>query len=120
LTVPAYVNGRGPYPFILDTGADGSGVYQWFAKQLKLPQGRAIQLEGMTGTALVPTFKIWRLTVDGRSIGNFLADSYPNRKDSGAQAGVAGNDFMDGSIAVFDFPCHRSSYTRSRPPSHLC
>ena len=25
-TVPVYVNGKGPYPFILDSGADGSAV----------------------------------------------------------------------------------------------
>jgi hypothetical protein len=41
LLVPAMVDGAGPFPAVLDTGADVSGVYQWFAEQLLLrPVGR--------------------------------------------------------------------------------
>ena len=32
-SVPVLVNGAGPYAFILDTAADSSGVYQWFAEE---------------------------------------------------------------------------------------
>lgn len=105
VTVPAYVNGLGPYPFVLDTGADESGVYEWFAKEKNLPKGKMQELGGMTGTTTAPTFRISKLSVDDRVIRDFVADGYPNRHDTGQQAGVAGNDLMDGSIVVFDFPC---------------
>src|SRR5580658_699044 len=42
---------------------------------------------------------------DGHVIHNIVADGLPNRHDAGRQAGVAGNDLMDGTITIFDFPC---------------
>ncbi len=105
LTIPAYINGLGPFPFVLDTGADGSDVYQWFGARLKLAHGRGQRLIGMTGAAAVPTYRVAKLTIDGRSIANFTASGLPDRHDAGQQAGVAGNDIMDGAVVVFDFPC---------------
>ena len=39
-TIPAFVNGRGPFAFILDTGADGSTLYKWFAEKEHLSKGK--------------------------------------------------------------------------------
>lgn len=105
LTVPTYINASGPFPFVLDTGADESGVYEWFAKMEKLPAGKTQELVGMTGTSRAPTFHVAKLSIDGRAIHNFIADGYPNRHDHGRQAGVGGNDLMNGTVAVFDFLC---------------
>jgi hypothetical protein len=105
LSIPAYVNDLGPFPFILDTGADESGVYLWFAKQQKLPAGKMQELGGQTGTTTAPTYHVGRLSVDGRAITNAPVDGFPDRHDAGRQAGVAGNDVMDGTVTVFDFPC---------------
>ncbi|MBQ1540970.1 MAG: aspartyl protease family protein [Caulobacteraceae bacterium] len=57
-TVPVYVDGKGPYPFILDTGADGSAVYQWFAEQARLEKKRGgeQELSGQTGSARVSVY----------------------------------------------------------------
>jgi predicted aspartyl protease len=41
-TVSAFVNGKGPFAFILDTGADGSALYQWFAEKQHLSKGRFV------------------------------------------------------------------------------
>jgi hypothetical protein len=38
---------------------------------------------------------------------NFDADGLPNRHDVEIEAGAVGNDLMDGTITVFDFPCKR-------------
>lgn len=109
MAIPAFVNGAGPYPFILDTGADGSAAYQWFAEDRHLPNGKSEEMMGQTGTATIPTFDVRRLTVDGRERTNLTADGLPNRHDRGRQAGVVGNDFMDGAIVVFDYPCRSVS-----------
>lgn len=45
-TIPAYVNGRGPFAFILDTGADGSALYPWFAEKEHLPKGTVRDVSG--------------------------------------------------------------------------
>lgn len=107
-TVPVYVNKKGPYPFILDSGADGSAVYQWFADRAALPKGaRDEDLSGQTGSAKVATYHIDSLSLAGLSLHNVDAFGLPNRHDAGRQAGVLGNDFMDKAIVAFDFPCKR-------------
>jgi hypothetical protein len=105
LVLPTFVNGRGPFPFILDTGADGSGFYNWFAVQQKLRAGKSEELVGMTGSTTVPTYKVKSLTLDVSTIRNLVGVSFPDRHDEGKQAGIIGNDFMDGKVVVFDFPC---------------
>jgi predicted aspartyl protease len=105
LLVPATINGKGPFPVILDTGADGSGLYTWFVRQQGLKAGPTRDLGGMTGTVTVPTYVLDSMAIDGRLIRNITADSYPDRKDGEIEVGVAGNDLMDGTVTVFDFPC---------------
>jgi predicted aspartyl protease len=107
LVVPASVNGAGPFPFILDTGADGTGIYQWFAEKQGFRPGPPDEVEGMTGTVTSPTYLLDSVEVDGRAIRNVAADSYPNRHDVEIEAGAVGNDLMDGSVAIFDFPCKK-------------
>jgi hypothetical protein len=53
----------------------------------------------------VQTYELKSIALDGRSLRNVAADELPNRHDAGKQAGVLGNDLMDGAIAIFDFPC---------------
>jgi hypothetical protein len=113
-TIPAFVNGRGPFPFILDTGADESSLYQWFAEKEHLRPGKARDLGGQTGSVSSPPYSLKSLSVDGHAIHNVIADGLPNRHDAGVQAGVAGNDLMDGTIAIFDFPC-RTVEIRPKP-----
>lgn len=105
LVVPTFVNGKGTVPFILDTGADGSHVYEWFAKQQGLKPGAPISVEGMTGAAMMPTYRLDSISVDGRTIRGVDVTGLPDRKDAEIAAGVTGNDLMDGAIAIFDFPC---------------
>lgn len=104
-TVPAMVNGKGSFPFILDTGADETALYLWFARKEGLKKGAARDVDGQTGSVSSPTYSLKSLSVDGHAIHNVVADGLPNRQDSGIEAGVAGNDLMDGTIAIFDFPC---------------
>jgi predicted aspartyl protease len=107
-SVPVFVNGTGPYPFILDTGADSSGVYQWFADQARLPRnGTETSDSGMTSTISVPEYRIRTFEMDGHKINNMVAYALPSRHHSGGLAGVRGNDFMDKTVTVFDFPCRR-------------
>ena len=111
LVVPAFVNGKGTVPFILDTGADETSIYEWFAKQQGFPAGAPISLTGMTGSTTVQSYRIDSLTVDSRTIRNVEATGLPDRKDAAITAGVTGNDLMDGSIATFDYPCRTVTLT---------
>lgn len=113
-TIPGFVNGNGPFRFILDTGADGSAVYQWFAQRAHLSKGKLRDVDGQTGNVSSPTYSLKSLSIDGHAIHNIIVDSLPNRHDTGIEAGVAGNDLMDGTIAIFDFPC-RTVELRQKP-----
>jgi predicted aspartyl protease len=107
LTVPTMVNGKGPFPFILDTGAEMSAVYQWFTEKARLPKkpGPPDKVSGMTGSSYLSAYMIDTLRMDGHVAKGINADLLPNRRDKGRQAGVLGNDFLADAIAVFDFPC---------------
>ena len=103
--IDARVNGKGPYRFILDTGADESGVYEWFAKTLDLPTGGARELSGATGSEPSIVAKVSTLSVDGHAIRQVEADTLPDRADGAKLAGVAGVDLMRHRLAVIDFGC---------------
>jgi predicted aspartyl protease len=109
VTVPTFVDGKRPFAFIMDTGADGSAVYRWFAQAAKLPRvsGRGERLAGMTGSFSAAMYHVRSLAVDGHAVSDVEVDVLPNRRDNGHEAGVIGNDFMDGTITVFDFACRR-------------
>ena len=51
MTVEVRVNGRGPYRFLVDSGADTSVVGLRIARDLQLPLGTPTILHGMTASA---------------------------------------------------------------------
>jgi predicted aspartyl protease len=105
VVVPTYVNGKGPYDFILDTGADETGVYTWFATSLHLPKGAAKNLSGATGDEQTTTTRLSTLAVDGHAIEHVDVDILPPRIDGSTLAGVAGVDLMANRLTVIDFQC---------------
>ena len=63
LGVDVLVNGRGPYKFIVDSGADTSAVGLRVARDLQLPLGSPAILNGMTSRDLVDRVKVGALTL---------------------------------------------------------
>lgn len=110
-TVPVYLDGKGPFPFILDSGADGSAVYSWFADQQHLVKSdKTEELSGQTGSAQVTLYTLGDVALDGHHLKQNSAYGLPNRHDAGKEAGILGNDFMDGSVVAYDFPCRRVEF----------
>lgn len=61
--VPVFIDGHGPLPFALDTGASRSLISASLAEQLHLPaRGAAGMLQGVTGTASAENYAVasWR------------------------------------------------------------
>jgi predicted aspartyl protease len=48
LTTVVYINGRGPFRFLIDTGAERTLIAEEIAMQLALPRGRRVMVEGIT------------------------------------------------------------------------
>ena len=105
VTVPAFVNGKGPFEFVLDNGADESAVYSWFAKSLHLPKSGSRELSGATGSVPMTGTRLATLAIDGHVIRNVDADTVPDRTDGARLAGVAGVDMMANRLAIIDFGC---------------
>jgi hypothetical protein len=61
--VPVYIDGQGPFPFALDTGASRSLISGYLAQRLQLPdRGPAGLLQGVTGASTAENFALasWR------------------------------------------------------------
>ena len=63
LNVEVQVNGRGPYRFVVDSGADTSAVGLRIARDLQLPLGTPAILNGTTSRDVVDRVKVAELTL---------------------------------------------------------
>jgi predicted aspartyl protease len=73
MTVPVMVNGRGPFPFVVDTGSNRTVISDTLAVQLGLPAGEILQVSSATGIDPTPSAHIERLSVGRREVSNLLA-----------------------------------------------
>ena len=101
LTIPVRVDGQGPYPFVVDTGANRSVISRELAITLKLPPGPQVALDDALVHERVDTVLIDRLDVGRRQIRALDAPVLPAR-DLGAD-GMLGIDSLRGQHVVLDF-----------------
>jgi hypothetical protein len=100
--VDAMVNGKGPYHFILDTGADFPAVDGSLAQALSLPAG--VEVMGAPG-----------VTIDDFRIGGAVAhqfraarlDGMLGRDDASSPSGVLSAEGFAGVLVVLDYPHHQ-------------
>ena len=101
--VDVRINGKGPYPFILDTGATFTAIDGDLAKELALPQGRDVESES---TVRVDEFRVGDAVAHG-----FLAGSLPGMLGGlgGANPprGVLSAAAFPGQLVVLDYPGKR-------------
>lgn len=101
LTVQVGVNGRGPYHFIVDSGADTSAVGIRIARQLQLPLGRPVLLNAMTARSIVDRVKVAELTLGPSTIRNLELPAL-REQDIGGQ-GMIGIDALVRQRLLMDF-----------------
>lgn len=105
MTVPVTIGPRGPFPFIVDTGAERSIVSRELAGYLKLLPGSDVKLFDFTGPADVTTVKIPSLTA-GKLGTPAMEAPQLLLADIGAP-GVLGIDALQGRKVVLDFNARR-------------
>jgi predicted aspartyl protease len=101
LSVDVRVNGRGPYSFIVDSGADTSAVGLRLARDLELPLGTPVVLNNMTDRNLVDRVKVAELSV-GPSAAHDLQLPALREQDIGG-AGMLGIDALRRQRLMLDF-----------------
>jgi hypothetical protein len=114
LTVDVQVNGRGPYHFVVDSGADTSAVGLRIAHDLELPLGTPAILDGTTSRDLVDRVKVDELTLGPSIISNLELPAL-REVDMGGD-GVIGIDALVRQRLMMDFEKHVVKVEDARKP----
>jgi predicted aspartyl protease len=111
---PVWINGKGPYRLVLDTGANRSGVTTQVAELLgiALNQSSPVLLRGVNGIVTVPTIRVDSMTVGDLTLS---PATLPIVTDAmgGAQGVLATDEFTDQRISI-DFRHDRIDIRHSR------
>ena len=113
LTVKVRVNGQGPFPFVVDTGAERSTLASDLAAMLMLPPGSPIIVHGVAGALTAPSALVGELAVGARRLREVELPLL-QRNDIGA-AGVLGIDILQGQRVELDF-LHRELRVQASAP----
>ena len=114
MTAPVTINGQGPFDFVVDTGANRSIISNELAARLGLPTGRPAVVHGITGERLVPTVKLDKFTIGGRTASNLSMATLSAKNISGL--GMLGVDGLKNQRIVFDLIGSRLQIVRSSAP----
>jgi len=111
---PVFINGRGPFRLVLDTGASTSGVTAMVALALGIPtdQSPQVMLRGVTGSAAVPTIRADTLSVGDVAVDSPLLPIVPDAL--GGAEGVLGSEGLTNKRIFIDFRHDQISITYSR------
>jgi hypothetical protein len=101
LSVEVRVNGRGPYQFVVDSGADTSVVGLRIARELQLPLGRPVILNNMTDRNIVDRVKVDELTLGTTTIRDLELPALREQDLGGA--GMIGIDALARQRLMMDF-----------------
>ncbi|HTY50845.1 MAG TPA: retropepsin-like aspartic protease, partial [Steroidobacteraceae bacterium] len=109
---PVYINGKGPFRLVLDTGANHSAIIAPVALQLGLmPEFVPVMLHGVTGSAMVAAVHVDSLIVGDLQL---TARTLPIVPDAlGGADGVLGTEGLFDKRIFIDFMHDRITITRS-------
>ncbi|PAX07253.1 retroviral-like aspartic protease family protein [Sphingomonas lenta] len=114
MTVPVTVNGRGPFRFVVDSGADTSVIGRTVAQALALPAGTPVTLHGMTASGSVDRVLVDRLGLGGSGFSDLHLPVLQDR-DLGAE-GMLGIDTLVEQRLMLDFEKRTISVEDARRP----
>jgi hypothetical protein len=119
IVVEVMLDGKGPFPFLFDSGAHGSVMDLEFAKAQNLPLGGEVRVgspggPGRTGQfATVKQVSVGGLSVQGMMIVAFTGLPF---KGPDAPRGVLSPYSLAGLLVRFDYPTSRVIFTRGALP----
>ena len=101
MTVPVAIDTRGPWPFVIDTGAERTVVSRELAATLGLAAGPSLRVVAMTGPSIVPSVLVPALSVSALAQPTIVAPALEER-NIGAP-GMLGIDTLQGHSIDIDF-----------------
>ena len=111
---PVYIDGKGPFRLVLDTGATQSALIATVVSILGLPlnQTPPVLLRGVTGVATVPTVPISDLSIGDLVVNGAVLPIVPDAL--GGADGILGTAGLEDKRIVIDFLHDRITITFSR------
>jgi predicted aspartyl protease len=112
--VPVYINEKGPFRLVLDSGATNSAVIPRVAQQLGLSteDSPKVLMRGVTGAAVTPTVRVASMVVGDLEVGRttlpLVADAF------GGAEGLLGTEGMADKRIYIDFRNDFVNISRSR------
>ena len=112
MTVPVSIDGRGPYRFVVDTGAERTVIARELASDLSLGAGVRARVHSMTEVSDIDTAVISQLEVGGKTVRGIQAPLL-SRYHLGAE-GMLGVDSLKSQRVSFDFARQEMTIAPSR------
>ena len=112
--VPVYLNGKGPFRLVLDSGATRTAVVASVAQRLGIDTSKSpqVRLRGVTGTSIVPTIRVNTLIVGDLQLSPttlpIVADAF------GGAEGLLGTEGMADKRIYIDFRNDFINVSRSK------
>ncbi len=100
---PVYINEKGPFRLVLDTGASHTGIRASVAEALQLKPNKAeqVRVRGVTGTNVVSTIRVDSLVMGDMEL---RGKKLPIITDPlGGAEGILGSEGMEGKRIYIDF-----------------
>ena len=111
MTAPVKINGQGPYPFVVDTGANRSVISIELAAALGLPQGPRQLLHGVAGEEMAGSTTA-TLNLGGKDQPDTVLSLLPQLSIGGP--GMLGVDRLHDQRLTLDFHAQRLEIEASR------
>lgn len=112
MTVPVSIGDRGPYRFVVDTGAERTVISRELASELDLSPGRTATVHSMSEVSQIETVVIPGLRIGGRTVADISAPAL-SRVNLGA-SGMLGVDSLQRQRVVFNFARQEMTISPSR------
>lgn len=114
MTVLVSVAGQGPYPFVIDTGAERTVLSRQLADRLQLRDVARVTIHGVANTEQVRAVRVPNVTVGSSNLALEQAPLFEAR-NIGA-AGLLGVDVLAQQRVLIDFKAGRMSVSPSSDP----
>lgn len=120
--VHARIDGKGPYPFVFDTGAQGCVMDLAFAKELELPLGEEVGVGSPAGGKPLPghLVSVTTMTLGGLTLHDVPLVAFEGLPFQGEDParGVLGPYGLSGLLITMDYPGRKFVFARgSLPPA---
>jgi predicted aspartyl protease len=113
LTTAVHIDGKGPFHFVVDTGADCSVIAEDVAKALRLPVGREVMVQGIIRALPAPSVSVGELRFG--SVARTGLDMPVLPRSLLKADGFLGLDAIGRNRVIFDFKSRTLRITDSLP-----